>query len=291
MEKRLVGTVITPCRMIKQGEVAYENGKFTYVGPFRSNIHEKTEDMGDAYVAPGFIDIHVHGGGGRDFAEGTPEAMLVAAKYHAQNGTAVLLPTASTSPDAVYFKFFEAYKQAVKENTEGAEMPGLHMEGPNFALAQVGAQDPRYVIPPQKEWYENIYSKCNDILRWDVAAERDENMEFGRWLNDRGILASIGHSDATLEEAILAYESGYTHLTHFYSGMSALVRRKSYRFPGLIEAGYMHNDFTVEIIADGSHLPPSLLKHIYKAKGSDKIALITDALAEAGLPEGTISPP
>lgn len=291
METRLIGTLVTPYRLIAQGEVSYENGTIVYVGPYRKNHRSKTVDMSGAYIAPGFIDIHVHGGGGRDFAEGNVDAILTAAKYHAKNGTAVLLPTASTSPDEVYFDFFAAYEKALPENTEGASMPGIHMEGPNFALSQVGAQDPRYVIPPKKEWYEKIYAACDKILRWDVAAERDENMEFGRWLTDRGILASIGHSDATLEEAIVAYENGYTHLTHFYSGMSALTRKNSYRFPGLIEAGYMHNDFTVEIIADGSHLPPSLLRHIYKTKGSDKIALVTDALAEAGLPEGTVFPP
>ncbi len=290
MEKRLIGTVITPYRSIAQGEVAYENGKIVYVGAYRKNCATPTVDMGDAYIAPGFIDIHVHGGGGRDFTEGNADAILTAAKFHAQNGTAVLLPTASTAPDELYFKFFAAYEEALKQNDEGAAMPGLHMEGPNFSLAQVGAQDPRYVVPPQKDSYEKLYAACNKILRWDVAAERDEDMAFGRWLNDHGIVASIGHSDATLEEAIWAYENGYHHLTHFYSGMSALVRKQSYRFPGLIDAGYMHNDFTVEIIADGSHLPPSLLRHIYKTKGSDKIALITDALAEAGLPEGTISP-
>lgn len=217
----------------------------------------------------------------------TLEAFLGAARLHAAHGTATLLPTTLTCPDEELFMLFDLFAQAKAAENDGAFLAGLHLEGPYFAPSQKGAQDERYIVPPRREHYEKILEKANgSILRWSVAPELEGAMELGRRLMREGILPSIGHSDAVYETALEAFENGYTHLTHFYSGMSGLVRKNSYRFPGLIESGYMEDGFTVEVIADGCHLPISMLKYVYTAKGPSKTVLVTDAIRGAGQTEG-----
>ena len=284
---KLKGNIITPLRIIENGEVCFENGVITYVGPQRADGGCIVTDYGDRYISPGFIDIHVHGGGGYDFMDCTREAFLGAARLHAAHGTATLLPTTLTCPDEELFELFGLFAQAKAAENDGAYLAGLHLEEPYFAASQKGAQDERYIVPPRREHYETILEKANgSILRWSAAPELDGAMELGRRLTREGILPSIGHSDAVYETALEAFENGYTHLTHFYSGMSGLVRRNSYRFPGLIESGYMEDGFTVEVIADGCHLPLSMLKHVYTAKGPSKTVLVTDAIRGAGQTEG-----
>ena len=131
-----------------------------------------------------------------------------------------------------------------------------------------------------------ILNATNDIVRWSLAPELDGAMEFGRELTSRNILPSIAHTDAIYEEAIQAFDAGFTHITHMYSCMSSITRRNAYRYAGVVEAAYMIDDMTVEIIADGVHLPKSLLQFVYKFKGADKIALVTDSMRGAGMPDG-----
>ena len=286
MDTRLIANVITPSRILKMGEVAFnEEGIITYVGERRKTAEGKVFEYPEYYVSPGFIDLHLHGGGGHDFMDATEEAFLVASRLHATHGTTSMLPTSLTCSDEELFAFFDVYRRAARENTEGSRMPGVHLEGPYFAKSQKGAQDERYIVAPRREHYEKILTHCPEIARWTIAAELEGGMELGRYLAERGVVASLGHTDAMYDDALVAIENGYTLLTHFYSGMSGLVRKNSYRFPGLIDAGYML-DFDVEIIADGHHLPISLLNYIYRAKGPDKVALTTDSLRGAGMPDG-----
>lgn len=276
--KYLHGKVITPNGII-EGKVGYENGLIAEI------VEEKNEN--EYYIAPGFIDIHVHGGGGHDFMDGTEEAFLGAAKLHASHGTATLLPTTLTCPDEELFHSFEILKRVQRDETYGGMFYGMHLEGPYFSSKQAGAQDPKYLKNPEKEHYEHILSVGEGLIsRWSVAPELDGALELGDKLSALGINASMGHSDALYEEALEASKHGYTHLTHFYSGMSALTRKRGYRYPGLIESGYMIDDLTVEVICDGKHLPHSMLGYVFRAKGADKCALVTDAMRGAGMTEG-----
>ena len=286
--KKIKGRLITPLRIIENGEVCFENGRITYAGAERSDEGAyETTDYGGLYISPGFTDIHVHGGGGHDFMDCTVDAFLGAARLHASHGTATLLPTALTCPDEELFELFDVFEKARAAENDGAAMPGLHLEGPYFAVSQKGAQDEKYIVAPKKEHYMKILEKSRgSILRWSIAPELDGAFELGRLLFQNGILPSIGHSDAVFETAQEAFENGFTHLTHFYSGMSGLVRKNSYRFPGLIESGYMEPGFSVEVIADGRHLPFSMLSLVYKAKGPAMTALVTDAMRGAGQTEG-----
>ena len=287
--KLIGGTVLTPIRALAGAEIAVENGKIVSVGPRDAATDAGAEifDVGGLWIAPGFIDMHVHGGGGYDFMDATVEAFHGAARMHALHGTTTLLPTSLASGDEALLDMIHAYQDAVHAPWVGAAMPGLHLEGPYFSLAQAGAQAPDAITPPDPERTARILKAAQgSILRWSSAPELPGSMEFAREMRKRGILLSIGHSDARESVVAEAIENGYTHLTHFYSGMSTIVREKSYRFPGIVESGYLYPELTVEIIADGCHLPASLLRLVYQSMGTRRVALVTDALRGAGMPEG-----
>jgi N-acetylglucosamine-6-phosphate deacetylase len=239
------------------------------------------------YLSPGFIDLHTHGGGGHDFMDGTEEALINAARAHLCHGTTTLLPTTLTSTDADLFKTIELFKK-IKKTTEGIPwLPGLHLEGPYFSMEQRGAQNPAYIRNPVPEHYEKILEFAEgNVLRWSVAPELEGALEMGRRLSARGILMSIGHSNAPYDTVLAAVDNGYSHITHFYSCMSSITRQKGYRILGIVESAYLVDSLTVEIIADGFHLPPELLKLIVKCKDNEKICLVTDSMRGAGDNEG-----
>jgi len=285
--KIINGRILTPYRIIENGTVAFENGRIIYAGQGDIELGDSTIiDAKGYYVSPGFIDIHTHGGGGHDFMDGTCEAFLGATEMHGMHGTTSILPTTLTSTNEELMQTFEIFREAKARNEKGAQFLGLHLEGPYFAMSQRGAQDPRYIRNPEKNEYEKILSLSGDIVRWSIAPELDGAIEMGRVLRDMGILPSIGHSDAEYEQVQEAFENGYTHVTHLYSGMSIVHRRNAYRYLGVVESAFLIDNLTVEVIADGCHLPPALLQLIYKIKGPSKIALITDSLRGAGMPEG-----
>ncbi|HIS91613.1 MAG TPA: N-acetylglucosamine-6-phosphate deacetylase [Candidatus Alectryocaccomicrobium excrementavium] len=287
--KLIGGTVLTPIRALAGAEVAVEEGKIVSVGPRDAATDAGADilDAGGCFVAPGFIDMHVHGGGGYDFMDATVEAFHGAARMHALHGTATLLPTSLASGDEALLAMIAAYREAVRAPWQGAAMPGLHLEGPYFSPSQAGAQEPGAIAPPDPRRTARILAAAQgSVLRWSSAPELPGSMEFAREMRERGILLSIGHSDAREEVVAEAIENGYSHLTHFYSCMSTIVREKSYRFAGIIECGYLYPELTVELIADGRHLPASLLRLAYQSMGTRRVALVTDALRGAGMPEG-----
>jgi N-acetylglucosamine-6-phosphate deacetylase len=280
------GKILTPFRIL-HGTVVVVGNRITEVAEGDIEVPGAVEiDAKGQNIAPGFIDIHVHGGGGYDFMDGSEEAFLKIAETHAQYGTTSMLPTTLTSEKEELFQTLELYKQANKNNVWGAQFLGIHLEGPYFAMTQRGAQDPRYIRNPDPEEYKEILSRSSDIKRWSAAPELRGAVEFGNYLRSRGILVAMAHTDAIYEEALIAFEAGYTLATHFYSCMSGVTRRNCFRYAGVIETAYLIDEMDVEIIADGIHLPPPLLKLIYKIKGADRIALITDSMRAAGMPPG-----
>lgn len=281
------GKIITPFRVIENGLVLVEDGRITYVGLDDINQGDyRVIDAGGNYVSPGFIDIHTHGGGGYDFMDGTAEAYIGAAKAHASHGTTSIVATTLTSTNDELKKTFRVFKEVKGIDYNGAEFIGIHLEGPYFSMDMKGAQDPRYICNPNPAEYEKILSWSDDIIRWSAAPELPGAIEFGRRLKEKGILASIAHTDAIYEQVEEAFENGFTHITHLYSCTSGVKRINAYRYSGVIESAFLIDEMTVEIIADGCHLPQSLLKLIYKIKGSDHIALVTDSMRGAGMPDG-----
>jgi len=286
MTKKIIfnGRLLTAKGVLEQASIGMMSGKI--VSP--ACIAEWGDDVeridaNGLFIAPGFIDLHVHGGGGADFMDGTVDAFLQVAETHVQFGTTALSPTTLTSELADLFRILDAYSEAKKCNTKGAEFIGVHLEGPYFAINQRGAQDPAYIRNPDPEEYKKIMAYSDDIARWSAAPELPGALEFGRYVKSHGKLLALAHTDATYDEALAGFNVGYNLATHFYSAMSSVTRKDARRIAGTVEAGYLIDEMDVEIIADGVHVPAPLLKLIYKIKGPDHIALVTDAMRAAGM--------
>jgi len=281
------GRLITPEGIVPNGSVLVKDGIISEIAGFDMDSPEAVIlDAGGRYISPGFIDIHVHGGGGYDFMDNTIDAFLEIAKTHARFGTTALYPTTLTGPTEDIVRTLETFEKAAPLNESGAQLMGVHLEGPYFAMSQRGAQDPKWIRDPDPKEYEYIVSRSNSIRRWSAAPELEGAIPFARYLKSKGILVSLAHTDAIYEEVIEAFENGYTLATHLYSGMSGVTRRNAFRYAGVIESAFIIDEMDVEVIADGVHLPAPLLKLIFKIKGPDKIALITDAMRAAGMPPG-----
>ncbi|MBQ2719748.1 MAG: N-acetylglucosamine-6-phosphate deacetylase [Clostridia bacterium] len=248
-------------------------------------------DARGRYVAPGFIDTHVHGGGGVDFM-GTADDYRRAAALHLAHGTTTLLPTTMAASFDATLRAIKTFQEVAPEaGGKLPHMPGMHLEGPYFSLAQAGAQPPAYIYPPRPQEYRELLAAADGaILKWSFAPEHEGSLEFCDTLVKAGVFPSIGHTDATYEDVLRAHEHGARCMTHFYSAMSSITRRSGFRVLGAIEAGYLLDEMWIEIIGDGCHLPEPLLKMICKLKDNRRIMTVTDAIAEAFLPEGVELP-
>lgn len=281
------GQVITPYRIIKNGTVLVRDGVIEAVAEgYLEMIGALEIDATGNYVAPGFIDLHLHGGGGCDFMDADENAFLKIAEKHAQFGTTSMVPTTLAGETEELFQVLDLYEQSDKKNINGSQFLGMHLEGPYFAMSQKGAQNPLYIRNPDPKEYKDIIARYPFIKRWSAAPELDGALEFGKFLTSKSIIPAIAHTDASYDEVVKAFESGFTLTTHLYSGMSGVFRRNTFRYAGVIESAYLIDEMKVEVIADGIHLPAPLLKLIYKIKGPDKIALVTDSMRSAGMPEG-----
>ena len=279
--------IVTPQTIIDNGSILVTGEKITAINEGNIEADDAiTIDAKGQYVSAGFIDIHVHGGGGHDFMDGNETAFLKIAELHAQYGTTSMLPTTLTSSKEELLQTLAIYESANKKNTNGAQFLGMHLEGPYLSMNQRGAQDARYIRNPDPGEYREIIASSSCIKRWSSAPELNGSIELGRFLKSKNILPAIAHTDAIYEEVLEAFNNGYTLITHLYSAMTGVTRRNAYRYAGVIESAYLIDEMDVEIIADGVHLPAPLLKLVYKIKGPGRIALITDAMRAAGMPEG-----
>ncbi len=271
------------------GYVYVNDGKITEVTGQARPV-EKEYDCTGQYVSAGFIDMHTHGAGGYAFMNSSVEDVVNGCDYHLAHGTTSIVPTISAGE-------FETMKQAVinihkaKGKAKG-NILGAHLEGPYLSPKQAGAQCPVFITPPIQADYQSLIEEYGEsIARWTYAPENDENGEFCKYLTEHHILVSAGHTDAKYEDMQVAIENGCKLITHLYSCTSTVTRDHGFRSLGVIESAYLRDELYVEIIADGKHLPPDLIKMIIKIKGTDKVALITDSLEIAGtdIQEGVMS--
>jgi N-acetylglucosamine-6-phosphate deacetylase len=283
------GTIITPIREIPNGTVVLEDGLIKDLGPADQVVVSaggRIIDAQGAYISPGFIDLHLHGAWGGDVMAATTSDLEAMSSGLAKGGVTSFMPTTLSGPLPEIGKALQCIETVIKKGPSGAKILGAHLEGPYFNLKQSGAQNPRYIINPKPEDYLPLLNRYPCIKRFSAAPEMPGGYELGQELKRRGIVAAIAHSNATYQEVLKAVESGYTHATHIYSGMSGMQRIEAYRVAGLIEAALLLDELTTEMIADGHHLPPSLMKLVLKTKGSDKVCLVTDSMAAAGLGPG-----
>ena len=279
--KRIKSNRIICGDKIISGYVYYENDKIAEVSDKEIPYSEEI-DATDLYVSPGFIDIHTHGGGGFPF-EGSVDDVVGGCNFHLSHGTTSICPTIS----AAYFDSMKRSAQniaeAMKDQRVKSNIIGAHMEGPYLSLAQTGAQGAEFITPPNPSDYEPLLEEYGDyIARWSYAPENDTDCRFVKALAKYGIVPSAGHTNAIGDEMKPAIENGCRLITHLYSCTSTITRDHGFRRLGVIETAFLEDDVFVEIIADGKHLPPDLIRLIYKIKGSDRIALVTDSLALAG---------
>lgn len=284
------GDVYTPTRIIAPGVVLVEGERILAVGrPEQVPLPEGTRciDAGGNIVCPGLIDLHVHGGDGADCTEGSVEAVRTMARRHLRAGTTSLLPTTGSAPFEQMWRAFDAIREVMCRPGPGeARVLGIHSEGNFFSLAQRGAHAPELLRMPDAAERERLYSYVGALARLTIAPEREGALEIIRYLSQRGVLISGGHSDALYEQVCVAMEAGMRHITHLWSGMSMLRRIGPKRYAGMVEAALVEEALTTEIIADGYHLPTSLMKLAYRMKGADKLCLVSDAMCASGLGPG-----
>lgn len=273
------------------GFVYIENGKIADVSAADRPANE-TRDFTGRILAPGFIDLHTHGGGGHAFMDSSAEEVLAGCAHHLRHGTTTILPTVSAGPIANMRRALADIDAARRSGRAANRIHGAHLEGPYLSAAQCGAQCPDFITPPQPTDYEALIADYGEsIARWTYAPEADADGSFCRCLRAHGILASAGHTDAIYPDMQRAMENGCSLVTHLYSCTSTVTRDHGFRRLGVIETAFLCDDLDVEIIADGKHLPPELIRMIVKIKGSEHVALVTDSLAIAGtdITEGIMS--
>lgn len=238
------------------------------------------------YLFSGFIDLHVHGGGGADFMDATPVAFETAVKAHLLHGTTLLYPTAMSATEQALTAFIKAFLTFSKTSKYAALTPGVHLEGPYFQGAgqkSSGAQPTDVLRLPDLDEAKRLLSVANGaILRWDAAPELAGACDFAAYLKERGIRVAAAHTDATAQECAQGFDSGFSHVTHFYNACSMHRKRDQRVYAGVVEATYLDDSISVELIGDGCHIPREDILLAIKIKGAAKVSVITDATRIAG---------
>ncbi|MBE6608805.1 MAG: N-acetylglucosamine-6-phosphate deacetylase [Ruminococcaceae bacterium] len=285
MKYRLCGGNLIKENGIEKSDLLISDGKIEAVispDTLTTDEYIKT-DCNGYYISAGFIDIHQHGGGGNDYMDDDKDAYFNICSAHLAHGTTSVMPTFLSADKSSILSAIERYKDAKNDPGISTTLLGIHIEGPYISSKQAGAQKPEHIRIFDEDEYREIYSASEGhIKRWSVAPEIEGAEKFADFANENGITLSIAHSDADLYTVESSYKLGFRHITHLYSCMSTIIRRGGFRVPGVLEASYYIDDMNVEIIADGCHIPPSLLSYAVKFKDNDRIALITDSMRAAG---------
>lgn len=263
---------------IRRGNILIDGGVIVSVSD-RMTEGAEVIDAAGCCVSPGFADIHIHGGNGLEFSDSRDD-YISCLRYQCRHGTTSIVPTVSTTDDAGLRHFLDNVRFSMEEPPEGIpRVLGAHLEGPYLSLAQCGAQNPELICDPDPAQYTALLRDYRGvILRWSFAPERPGSAEFTRALLGAGVIPAIAHTEAVWDDVKRSYDEGVRLLTHFYSGMNGVTRRFAQRYLGAVESGYLLDDMNVEVIADGHHLPPELIRLIVKVKGTGHIALITDSI-------------
>lgn len=280
--KQIVGgRILTPQGWLHGGSVIVEGTKILGVENTQLSIQDAERiDVNGADIVPGGIDLHVHGGGGSDFMEGTREAFDIAVNAHLQYGTTAIFPTLSSSTEPMIEAALDTCREIMQDPTSPVQ--GLHLEGPYFNPAQAGAQIPEWIKAPRPEEYYSILEHGRGVLkRWDEAPELEGSKGFVLACVTHDVLPSIAHTRATYDNVHEANMAGMTHATHFFNAMPVVYKKREYKVPGTVESIFAEKNMTIEMIADGIHVPPIMLKMAWQIKGTEQTCFITDSLAVA----------
>ncbi|WP_160691313.1 N-acetylglucosamine-6-phosphate deacetylase [Clostridium sp. C2-6-12] len=269
---------------IEKGSVLIENGKIKEINPLNC-LDEEILDADGLYLSPGFIDVHIHGAGGFDTMDGTDDAINNIAKTIVKHGTTSFTPTTMTVSIEDINKSMKVIKKLKENGTEGAHVLGAHLEGPFINPDAIGAQNPKYLLSPSISAYNEMVKGCEDaVVSITLAPEVFGAKELIKYLSEKGIVCSMGHTKASYEDAIEAIQCGVCHSTHLYNAMTPLTHRN----PGVVGATF-DSDITTETISDGIHISYPALRIAYKQKSTDNVLLITDAMMACSMPDGEYS--
>jgi len=284
--------LLSPTEVIESPIVVIEDGTIQGLGSRESlEIPAGAEhlDFPNLVVAPGFVDIHVHGGAGHDVMQDDPSGRVAFEKAMARYGVTSYLPTTVTaSMDRILGAVDRLGNIIFAEEVEhahiGARPLGIHLEGPFISPAKRGVHPPEFLVAPTVDLFERIFDASGGTLKMmTIAPELPGAPEVIRHARERDVYTSIGHSDATFEEAVKGIAAGAVNATHTFNAMRALDHRE----PGILGAVLSDNSVMADIIADGVHVAPAIVEVFLKAKGTERAILITDAISATGMPDGT----
>ena len=274
------GHILTPGGWLKDGSILLCDDRIVEVtNSDLAVIGAKVVDARGLYIVPGFVAMNIHGAAGHDFKEGTEEAFRKAVAAHQRYGATTIFPTISSSPFSTIRQCAEVCERLMTE--PGSPILGLHIEGPYLNPKMAGAMFSDVVKNPDPEEYRSLIEETKCVRRWDASPELPGAMAFTRYLKEKGILVSITHTEAEFDLIREAYNTGFSHVAHFYNAMPGFHKRREYKYEGTVESVYLMDGMTVEVLADGRHLPSTILRLVYKLKGVECTCLVTDALAYA----------
>lgn len=287
MKTLIKNAAVVLCDGVRTSNVLIIDGKIAdvdYKGEITADMEIINAD--GCYLLAGFVDLHVHGGGGADFMDATVDAFETAVKAHLKCGTTLMYPTAMSASFEDLCDFLNAYNEFKEKNEFGVITPGVHFEGPYFFGATQlsrGAQNTAVLRLPDMAEVDKLLKVANgSILRWDASPELPGAYEFANKMRDNGIVCAVAHTDATAPETLKAFENGFNHVTHFYNATSLHRKREQTVYAGVVEATYLDDNVTVELIGDGCHIPKETFMLTLKIKGKDKLSVITDGMRIAG---------
>lgn len=270
----------------RQGTVETENGKIKnllFEADADNVSGEEVIDAEGLYVIPGFVDIHFHGCVGHDFCDGTAEAFDAITKYELENGVTSISPATMTlSREELERIFTQAGRY---ENKTGSTIRGITMEGPFVSMAKKGAQNGAYIHKPDIDFYRQMQELSGNLIRQvAVAPEEDDDYDFIQKISKETVI-SVAHTTANYDIANGAFENGATHVTHLFNAMPPFVHRD----PAVVGAAFDHKDVFVELICDGVHIHPSVVRAMFRLFGADRICMISDSMMATGMPDGNYS--
>lgn len=244
---------------------------------------ENSIDLNGKYVVPGFIDVHIHGSNGADAMDGTVEALKTISSYIATKGTTKFLATTLTSSKEELINVLKIAADLQNKEIDGATIFGVHMEGPYFDIEYKGAQNEKYMKPAtEKEIKDYLDVKPGLVKMMSLSPHTEQSIETVKFLRENGVIVSVGHSAAKFNDVMKAVDAGLSHSTHTFNGMRGINHRE----PGVAGAVLISDKINAEVIFDKIHIHPEIVRLMIKAKGTDKVVCITDAMAATGLPNG-----
>ncbi|MDR7314539.1 N-acetylglucosamine-6-phosphate deacetylase [Brevibacillus nitrificans] len=283
----LRGTVLANGEEIENGLVVVEGGTIQFAGEadtYREALPAEVIEVAEGWIAPGFIDLHMHGINGCDTMDGTPESLQEISRALTRFGVTTFLATTMTAPYGELETALENIAQQKRVGLAGAQVAGIHLEGPWINPRYKGAQKEENIAIPTLDAVRHFYEKAEGLIKVvTIAPEQPEALEAIAWLKDRGVIVSAGHTGASFAQAAEAVEAGVRHFTHCFNAMTGLHHRE----PGVVGAAMYHEQLSTELIADGIHVHPAVMRILYRVKTAERLALVSDSMRAAAMGEGT----